>query len=76
MEPRWAQDTECGPGISHVREIDEPRYDRHAGVQRQRRADEAFGELIDGNNQDRQPELEPSPFDRLEARRAGGIAGR
>src|SRR5207244_3953377 len=50
------QDAERRAGVPDVREINQSRYDRDAGVQRQHLADRHFRELIEHDDRDRQPD--------------------
>ena len=56
---RSIEDAERRARVLHVRDVDEAVHDRHADGQRQHLPDHPLGELIDGDDQNRQPHLEP-----------------
>jgi hypothetical protein len=52
---------ERGTRIAHVRQVQKPRHDGHAGVQREHLPDQRFRQLIGRDDCQRQPDLESSP---------------
>ena len=52
---------ERGARVAHVGEVQKSRHNRHAGMQRQQLTHHGLGHLIDGDHQDRHPDLEAAP---------------